>query len=375
MKILIFARALTVGGSERQLALVARGLAQHGYDIEVVVLYGGGTFEAVLRDTGVRLVSLEKKGRWHFFGPSIDLVRILLRERPDVLYAFLPTQTTLAAILLPPWLPTKLVFGLRSAGMEMEKYDRLSAFFAWLEARLSRRADLIIANAEAVRVDGIRRGMPQEKITVIPNGIDTTLMRREDGARERCRKEWSFQNDHFVIGIVARLDPMKDHDTFLTAAAGLAREQDDVRFVCVGDGAPEYRESLKTRACDLGLSNRLVWAGERSDLATVYSALDVATLSSAFGEGFPNVIGEAMACGVPVVSTDVGDSKTVIGDCGIIVPPRRPDCLKTAWAEMRRRLSTEEKELRTASRARIVEHFSLDKMIAKTAAALHNLDT
>src|SRR5947208_3643499 len=100
MKVLFFARALTVGGSERQLALAAAGLARKGHDVAIIVLYAGGALEAMVRDSGVRLLPIEKSGRWHVAAPLTRLWRLLRVERPDILYPFLPTQTALAALLL-----------------------------------------------------------------------------------------------------------------------------------------------------------------------------------------------------------------------------------------------------------------------------------
>src|SRR5207248_7569408 len=115
--------------------------------------------------------------------------------------------------------------------------------------------------------------------------------------------------------------------------------QPDARFVLAGDGPAAYREELGTLANSLGLADRLAWAGEIRDVKAAYNAFDIATLSSAFGEGFPNVVGEAMACGIPVVATDVGDVRLITGELGEVVPPRNPDLLCAAWRRLRRRLA------------------------------------
>ena len=234
--------------------------------------------------------------------------------------------------MLPARLETKLVFGLRAGGMQLDRYDVLSALSYRTEVWLSRRADLAIANARAVRADAVTRGLPPDRIAVIPNGIDIEAMRPDPAAGHAQRRTWGISADAFVIGCVARLDPMKDHANLLTAAASFARQHGDARFVLVGAGAPEYRDELRTLAQSLGVEERVVWAGELGDVRAAYSAFDIATLSSAFGEGFPNVVGEAMACGVPVVATDIGDVRSIVAEFGEVVPPRQPDLLCTAWA-------------------------------------------
>jgi L-malate glycosyltransferase len=176
MKVSFFIRDLAVGGSQRQLAVLAAALARRGHDVAVIVLYAGGALETLLGASGARVLSIGKSSRWHAFAPLARLRRLFLSERPDLVYAFLPTQTTLAALLLPPRLKTKLVFGLRAGGVQLDQYDALNALTYRSEAWLSRRADLAIANARAVRADAITRGLPAGCIAVIMNGIDADAM-------------------------------------------------------------------------------------------------------------------------------------------------------------------------------------------------------
>jgi glycosyltransferase involved in cell wall biosynthesis len=364
MKVLLFTRSLNPGGTERQLALLALGLARRGHDVAVVLLYGGGGLEALLRGSAVRLLTVGKAGRWDVAGPLWRLWRLFAAEKADVLYAFLPVQTVLAALLLPPGRRTRLVFGLRAGGMQLRDYDRLSALSYRLEAWLSRRADLIVANARAIRADAAARGIDPARVAVAPNGIDTDAFRPDPAGGSALRREWGIDARAFVVGIVARLDPMKDHENFLRAAALFAREHAEARFVVVGDGDGAYRDRLKARATALGVANRVTWAGEHQDLAAVYSAFDLATLSSAFGEGFPNVLGEAMACGTPVVATDIGDARDIVGDQGVVAPPRDPAALARGWADMRARRGS------GAARARIVERFSVATMVQRSELML-----
>jgi glycosyltransferase involved in cell wall biosynthesis len=374
MKVLFLVRDLAVGGSQRQLAVLAAGLARHGHDVAVAVLYTGGALEKLLGDSGVRLLSIGKASRWHVMAPLVRLRGLFLSERPDLLYAFLPMQTTLAAMLLPARLETKLVFGLRAGGMQLRHYDALNALTYRSEAWLARRADLIIANARAVRVDAIARGLPADRIVVVPNGIDTDLMRPDKDAGRALRRAWGVSDEAFVIGCVARLDPMKDHANFLTAAAQLAREDSGVHFVCVGHGSAAYRSGLMRQAASLALKDRVRWVDEIGDMKAAYNAFDIATLASAFGEGFPNVVGEAMACGVPVAATDVGDVRAIVGGSGEVVPPGNPDLLCAAWRSLRQRLA-HDPSLRESVRAAIVADYSLAAMVRRSEDILTQLVT
>ena len=248
----------------------------------------------------------------------------------------------------------------------MSRYDWLSRYAYRIECVLSVFADLIIANSHAGREYALSNGFPFEKVVVVPNGIDTDKFKpcREDG--EHLRKEWGVSPKGKLVGLVARLDPMKDHTTFIKAAGMLAARCEGVRFVCVGDGPVEYKQQLEELSHNAGLMERLVWAGERQDMSAVYNAFDVAVLSSCT-EGFPNVVGEAMACGVPCVVTHVGDTAWIVGDTGVVVPPQNPGALADGLVEILKKLEAEHSALTEHARSRIRGHFGLDAMVNRTA--------
>jgi glycosyltransferase involved in cell wall biosynthesis len=207
--------------------------------------------------------------------------------------------------------------------------------------------------------------MPRERIAIVHNGIDTDAMRPDAEAGRAQRRAWGIAEDAFVIGCVARLDPMKDHANLLAAAASFARTDDRARFVCVGDGPSAYRDQLAALARSQGLEGRLTFAGEMADVKAAYNAFDIATLSSAYGEGFPNVIAEAMACGIPVVATDVGDARAIVGEFGEVVPSRDPQLLCAGWTRLRQRMAGTG-GAREAMRHSIVAGYGIDAMVGRT---------
>jgi glycosyltransferase involved in cell wall biosynthesis len=161
---------------------------------------------------------------------------------------------------------------------------------------------------------------------------------------------------------------MKGHAVFLQAAAQL--DSPRLRFAVVGDGLQEYRQQLADLGSSLGLANRLVWAASRQDVTQVYNALDICCSASLFGEGFSNVVGEAMACGVPCVVTDVGDSAWVAGAGGLTVVPNDCNALSETLARISRLSSEERFALGQQARKRIVENFSVVMMVRRTEDAL-----
>jgi glycosyltransferase involved in cell wall biosynthesis len=183
------------------------------------------------------------------------------------------------------------------------------------------------------------------------------------------RKELGLKEESLLIGMAARFDPMKDHQNFLSAASALAEENENVCFLLLGEGItgenPFFRDSLNHGP----LSGRLFLLGFREDVARVTAALDIATLSS-FGEGFPNAIGEAMACGIPCVVTDVGDSAFLVGDCGEVVPPGDMQGLLEAWKKILNLSRHDRQALGLRARKRVENKFDL-KIISESYKKLY----
>ena len=373
MKIVFLARSLDYGGAERQLVTLAVGLREKGHEVSIAVFYSGGELEIQARDAGVAILPLGKRGRWDVAGFAWRLLKTLRAARPDILHGYLATANLLAVLARPFSSGTKTVFGIRASNMELDHYNWLMRLIDRLEALGASTADLVIVNSEAGRDHALTRGFPVAKLVVVANGIDTQLFRLDPPARARVRSDLGVGNEERLIGLVARLDPMKDHPTFLNAAAGFLKSGGAVRFVCVGDGPRDYRETLQSLSRALGTEANLLWTGEWDDMPALYNALDLLTLTSAFGEGFSNVLGEAMACGVPCVATDVGDAKQVLGEAGIVVPPRDPEALTRAWESMLRRIETEGDTLGVETRRQIVTQFSAGKMVARSEHYLFTL--
>lgn len=360
-KILLLTRSLNYGGAERQLVVLANGLHERGYSVSAASFYGG-PLEKDLLDAGVPLFNLKKNKRWDVFPFLWRLTGLIRRERPAVLYGY-DTVPNLLTFLLKPLFPrTKMIWGVVNSDMDLTKYDWLRRVVFRFGNFFARFADMIIVNSYAGRDYYVKHGYPAHKTIVISNGIVTEKFKNDPAGRARVRAEWGIKEHEILIGLVARIDPMKDHPSFLQAASMIAKEREDVRFVCVGDGPDALRSKLKALSSEQGLNGRLTWAGFRGDMPAVYNALDI-LVSSSFTEGLSNVIGEAMACGVPCVVTDVGDSGVVVGETGEVVPPREPALLKAGIDRLLRKKKDPLNTLAADCRKRIVENFSLPALV------------
>jgi glycosyltransferase involved in cell wall biosynthesis len=372
-RILFLVRALTLGGAERQLTELVQHLAPGRFKILVLTYYSQDAAEYTLRRSdSVELQSLGKRGRWDVLGFLWRLYRAARTFRPQIMHGYLGGANEVA-LLIGRLTGAKVVWGLRASNMDFSRYDWLSGVLFRLGAWCSAWTDLIIVNSHAGREHHVRCGYAGERMLTIHNGIDGSVFGRSPEARERIRSEWNVRDDEILVGLVGRIDPMKDHATFLRAAAALAGQAPQARFVCVGTGPPRYWQEMRSLASSLGLDGRLTWAGARQDMPAVYNALDVLCSSSAFGEGFSNVVAEGMACGIPCVVTDVGDSARIVGDTGTVVPPGDADAMMQAVRQLLMLPAQQRRDRGNRARQRVVEHFPVEKMVAATQAAFNDL--
>jgi glycosyltransferase involved in cell wall biosynthesis len=372
VRLVFLVRVLGIGGAERQLVTLAKALAPQLFEVTVVCLYKGGVFEQELTDSGVRLISLDKKGRWEMFGFLYRLARQLRRLEPDILHPYLTAQN-LMAMLMKPILPsTRIVWGVRASNMDAGHRRWLEHRLLRMEAVLSRFTNLIIFNSHAGEAHSLSVGFTCASRVVIPNGTDLSYFSPNFHLGAAIRASWGVANGSMLIGIVGRLDPMKDHTTFLRAAAIFAKSHPDARFVCIGGGPEEYARELQVMSWKLGLGDKVIFLGAFVDMPAAYNALDISCSSSAYGEGTPNCISEAMACGVPCVVTDVGDSRLVVGETGIVVPPRNPEALAAGWTAIAKRIE-QSPQIRQLARMRVQLGFGVDALVHKTSEALLNL--
>jgi glycosyltransferase involved in cell wall biosynthesis len=354
---------------------LVRGLDKTAYAITVAVFYPGGGFQQDVEAVeGVRLLSLDKGGRWDVARFFRRLIRAVYAFRPHIVHGYLGVANELA-LLVGRLAGARVVWGLRCSHIDYSCYESAALHRLVFRAGswLSRLPDLIIVNSDAGKEHYRAHGYSGGRMVVIPNGIDVTRFRMDRGCGRQLRQAWGVKNDESLIGLMGRLDPIKDHATCFRAVAHVLSNQTKVRLVCVGeDGPPPYRQELKALAQDLALGDRVVWARATADMVAVYNALDVC-VSSSFGEGFPNVIGEAMACGIPCVVTDVGDSAQIVRDRARIVPPRDPAALARALQALLHLPPEQRANIGRDGRDRIVNEYSLQQLAARTQDVLTSI--
>jgi glycosyltransferase involved in cell wall biosynthesis len=372
IKIAFLARSLETGGAERQLTALAAGLDRRRFWPVGRCFYARGPLLGHLEAAGVPVVDLAKRGRWDVLPFSLRLLKALRELQPHVLHGYLPVPNMLAAVSRTFVPNMKVVFGVRSAVMELSRYDWLMRLTYGIERWFTPQADYIIVNSQAGRYHYAQLGYPASKMSVIPNGIDVDTFAPGAAGGEALRQSWHVPLDAPLVGLVGRLDAMKGHSIFLQAAALLSELFPEARFICVGGGPEFVLARLQATAQRLGIAERVLWAGSHQDMPAVYAALDLACNAST-GEGFPNSVAEAMACGVPCAVTDVGDSARIVGETGAVAPPNDPNALASALKKLIELAPGERRALGKTARQRIVENYSLETMLTRTQDALEAL--
>ncbi len=358
-------RRLDRGGAERQLVELLKGIDKKRFEVDAITLYpGGALWEEACAVSGIRIRHLEKRGRWHLQALPA-LVRIFRQTRPDIVHGYMDVANLLALAARP--VGAKVVWGIRASKVDSSVYDHLRRVVIRLESWLSSLPDLVICNSDAARSDALARGFPSARMVVIPNGIDTDRFRSSPALRAELRATWGVSSAEFLVGIVARLDRMKGHSVFLAAAREVARIHPHARFAIIGGG--RLLPQLTQQVAQLGLQERVILAGERSDVPAVLSALDLSVSASLFGEGFSNVLAESMACGIPCVASNVGDAARILGDSGWLVPPGDPAALAGQICGGMEACAAG-KVRSDLLRQRIVSEFGLERLARATEDAL-----
>jgi glycosyltransferase involved in cell wall biosynthesis len=350
VKVLHVITGLQTGGAERMLANL--GILNHraGRSPVIVSLTDGGSQAERLRAEGVRVVTLDMvRGRPSLAG-LLRLARILREEAPDVVQSWMYHADLYTQVAL--WLSrrrrrTRLFWGIRCSDMDLGRYPLALRLVVRLCALLSRFPDAIVANSEAGLRAHRRLGYAAGHMTVIDNGFDTDLFRPDPARRGAARRALGLSEEAFVVGCVARVDAMKD---FPTLCAALDRLE-GVTCLAIGKDT----ETLPP-------TRGLIALGERKDVPALLDAVDLLVSVSAFGEGFSNAIGEAMASGVPVLATDVGDARRILGIGGRIVPGGDPATLADAIATLRDDPPTR-RAMGKAGRQRVERDFSLRRSV------------
>lgn len=364
MKIIHILSGLSTGGAERMLVKLikqTKDIVEH----VVISLSDEGEQGYYIKKMEIPLITLELSGAIQSLFSVGKLRKIIVSQDADIIQAWM-YNGNLAAILACRSLNIPVVYNvrhslhnIRSEKKTMQATIRLNTFY-------SKRAAAIVYNSKVSRKQHEEFGFSSRASIIIPNGFDVDLYKKSQENRLFIREYFKIPENAFLFAQIGRNHPMKNHRGFIEAAIKTIQKANrkDIYFLVVGMGVGSDLE-LQKLIRESKTEDKILLSDQRPDIEKVWSAADCGVLSSSWGEGFPNVVGEAMACENLCIVTDIGDSAFIVGDCGIVVQPNN---IKDMSDSMVRMLRVPEGDFYAKSRQarkRIVDYFSIEKIAAQ----------
>lgn len=366
IKLLHVITGLTTGGAERALYNLLKGGLSERLNSHIISLKDDGTIGPRIRELGVPVTTLEMLGGWPSLSGLTKLRRIVTEFQPDIIQGWMyhgNVASTLARSMLSRrpilvWTIHSSLYDLNHEGPITRQVIRANRFF-------SSTPDALLYVGWLARKRHEEFGFAPQNGRIIPNGIDVQQFSFSSASRQRVRSELGIPQDAPVVGHVARLHPMKDHKSFLQAATDLSRRYPETHFLLCGRDVL-LEESSLAQLIPIHVQDRFHLLGERSDVADLMSSMDIFCQSS-WSEAFPIVLGEAMVTQVPCVATDVGDSATIIGDTGVVVPPRDVEALVDGIEHLLTMPVKDRRTMGASARARIQAKYTLEAVVEEHA--------
>lgn len=374
MKIIYVTTGLHTGGGERMLYNLLSKINRERFSAVVVSLIDRGTWGDRIEALGVPVHTVDMKRGKPTPAALWRLINIVRQLKPDLIQGWMYHGNLAAQIAsIFSGRKTPVLWSIHNSADSLTSENKMTEIVIKSGASLSKSPKKIAFVSRISKFQHEKLGYFSGNGCVIPNGFDTLLFTPSDEARLAIRLELGLAEHCFLIGLICRYHPMKDHANFIQAAALLLKDYPDVHFTLAGTEVNSENYVLQQLIQDLGISNNIHLLGERSDIPRLTAALDIVSSSSAYGEAFPMVVGEAMSCGVPCVVTDVGDSAWIVGDTGTVVPPKNSESLANAWQELIELGAEGRQTLGKAARERIIKCFALESVVEQYEKLYENV--
>lgn len=357
---------LSTGGAENVLRQLVTRMDGDAFSNSVISLTDLGPVARRIEEAGVPVSAAGfPKGQFQT-APVAKLIAAVHRSKPHIVQTWMYHADLIGGVAARVFARVPVIWNLRQSTFDPQSSKKTTILGAKLCAKLSNSLPhAIVCGSNAAHESHVRFGYRADRMVVVPNGFDTATFVPSPKSRSDVLRELGLGDNAFLVGLVARFDPQKDHATFFAAAVRLTHHLSDVHFVLCGEGIETTSPGLGALVDMHGLYRQTHFLGLRDGLASFYPALDVLALSSAYGEGAPNVLGEAMSCGVTCVVTDIGDSASMVGATGLVVPRRDPDALAAALRHMANMPNVQRRQLGARARSRIVEEYPISLMVAR----------
>lgn len=354
---------LNTGGAETMLYKLLSNIDRTKFELKVLSLTDIGSIGKKIEKLGISVKALDMKRGVPDPRYVFRLAAILKKEKPDLVQTWMYHADLIGGLAAKLVRNIPIVWNIRHSNLNPEGNKKTTILTAKACAKLSKTIPKkIICCSEASFKVHSELGYEEEKMIVIPNGFDLDAFKPDTEARYSVRRELRIPDDATIIGMVARFDPQKDHKNLIDAAGVLCRSNKNIHFILCGDRITNDNKQLAKWIQEHNLQVNFHLLGLRAGIARITTAFDIAS-SSSYGEGFPNVVGEAMSCEVPCVVTNVGDSAYIVGITGIVVPPKNPLAMAKAWEKLIKLPVEEIKILGKLARKRIEDNFEISSVV------------
>lgn len=372
MKIAFVITGLATGGAETMLLKLLQHLDRRRFEPYVFSLTSEGEVGPRIADLQIPVLALGmRRGTPSPFG-ILALVRHLRRLRPDVVHTWMYHADLIGGLAARLARCQNVAWGIHHSNLDKRLMKRSTvavvktcALLSWLPAQ-------IFSCSTRARAVHIATGYRADRIHVIPNGFELARFQPESAARQSVRAELHLSPETRLVGLMARHDPQKNHAGFIKAAALVRAKVPNSHFLLAGSGVDADNGALKEIIRAHGLESSVHLLGRRDDMPRLMAALDVLA-SSSYGEAFPNVLGEAMACGVPCVVTDVGDSAEIVVETGRVVQVGDMAGLARHVVDLLRLPSAEMTALGLQARARVQANYEIGDIVRRYEACYERL--
>ena len=375
MKIAHVITGLSTGGAEMMLVRLVKQQHQQGIQAIVFSLVSDGELKSSLTLSGIEVIDLNFPRGWISVKGFFHLLTKLRDEKPDLVMCWMYHANLIGGLAARLTGLTPIVWSIHNSTLDFQKSSKLTIWIMKLGAVFSFLPAAIITCSDNSRTIHEQAGYRRDKFVVIPNGFDTTIFHPDPEAGDQLKKYLGISDSKKIVGFIGRYDPQKDLPTFIQTAKLVVQEDQNVEFILCGQGLAEENQELMKMIMQAAILDKVHLLGRKSEIEQVHQALDILVSSSAYGEAFSMVIGEAMACGVPCVATDIGDARFLIADTGTVVPPKNPQALASAVINLLSMSDEVMNQKKTQASKRIHDHFALPVIAEQYTQVFHKLIT
>ena len=363
MRLAFITTSLDTGGAEMMLLKLLCGIDRRRFECCVIALGDQGAIGQEIERLGIPVTALQLR-------PSLPspfklwrLRSVLKRFKPDLVQTWLYHADLFGGLMARLASAAPIVWGIRNSNLDPALVKRSTRLVAKTSARVSNwLPDHILCCSNEARDAHVALGYASNKILVIPNGFDLERFKPDPLTRAQLRQSLGLNDGTKLVGMVARFDPLKNHVGFIEAAAHISKARPDAQFLIAGKGIDSTNTVLQQALVAHGLNKQVHLLGPRTDIPQLMAALDV-LVSTSHGEAFPNVLGEAMACEVPCVVTDVGDCAEIVGSTGRVAAAGDMQGIGHAVLEILNMTVDQRQQLGQAARQRIQTQYDIISVV------------